>query len=77
MGFEYIDDLARRKKQEFPGCESAIDGHVVTIKRRLSAGEYGDAYAAVDDFLDLVRQDRTIQKPRRERAHKRGYGKRL
>ena len=76
MGYEYIDDLARRKKQEFPGCEAAIDGHVVTIRKRLTAGEYSDAYSAEDDFLELVRHDRAIHKPRREWVYKRSYGKR-
>ena len=76
MGFEYIDDLASRKKEEFPGCEAAINSHVATIKKRLTAGEYGDAYSADDDFLELVRRDRSIHKATRARVYKRSPGKR-
>src|SRR5271169_2847892 len=62
MGYEYIDNLAWKKKQEFPGCDGYVDQHVSTIKQRLGYGEYSDAYSAESDFLDLVRWDSRIRK---------------
>lgn len=78
MGYGYIDDLARKKKAEFPGCASAIEEHVTIIKQRLANCEYSDAYSTEDEFLTRVLGDARLRKKvRRRRMFKPGGYKRV